>query len=256
LNWRFLYRAFRARYRDQRRELQAILAVLRPGDLAADVGAHKGAYLYWMRRAVGGTGKVFAFEPQARLAAYLEALRAGMKWDNVAVRNCALSDTPGKATLHIPGQGDSPGASLEAAVLTAAPGHRQECEVDTLDQQLQDAGRLALLKVDVEGYELQVFRGGQRILARDTPVILFECEARHLHGHTMQDVFTFLEGLGYQGSFFAAQGLRPLGEFDPDVHQRHDAGRFWDAPSYCNNFLFEAPGKGPRAQGQGPRANG
>ena len=242
---RYCYRAFKARYRDERHELTAALAAIRPGDITADIGANKGAYLYWLQRAVGRTGKVFAYEPQMALASYLEAVCAAMRWQNVVIRNCALSDVAGTRTLHVPGRGDSPGASLETAIMEMTACRRYECSVDTLDRQLCNEKNLALLKVDVEGHEFNIFRGATEILSQQMPVILFECEARHLRQHTMQDVFVFLQGFGYTGEFFSPDGLRPLSEFNPSRHQKQIGPRFWDAPDYCNNFLFK-PGKKAR----------
>lgn len=235
---RFLYRALKARYRDQRSEIEAAMASLAEGSVAVDVGANKGAYLYWLRKAVGPTGTVLAYEPQRRLALYLRSVCARMNWQNVLVRDCALSDSAGARTLHIPGPGDSPGASLEEAILATSACRDEHCEADTLDHQLAGERPVSLLKVDVEGHELPVFRGAAGILARQAPVLLFECEARHLTNHSMQDVFGFLLGLGYSGAFFSPQGLLPIARFEPSVHQRQTAGRFWDAPGYCNNFLF------------------
>ena len=240
---RFLFRAFRARYRDQRQEIAEILAVLRPGDFAADIGAHKGSYTCWMRHAVGPTGKVIAFEPQAGLAAYLEAACAAMRWSNVRILGCALSDRPGAATLHIPGIGPSPGASLERSTDSAAPGRQQTCPVETLDHVLENETAPALLKIDVEGHELRVLRGAERTIAQHKPVILFECEARHLADVTMEQVFAFLRERGYTGRFFSPGGLRPVSEFDPAVHQASGPARFWEAPGYCNNFVFKPVGK-------------
>ncbi|MEA2975917.1 MAG: hypothetical protein QOF19_1437, partial [Alphaproteobacteria bacterium] len=102
----------------------------------------------------------------------------------------------------------------------------------------RDAGRIALLKMDVEGHELKVFQGATEILANHAPILLFECEARHLAHHTMQDVFAFLQGFGYRGRFFTPDGLRPLEEFDPAIHQNPGRPRFWDRPEHCHNFLF------------------
>jgi FkbM family methyltransferase len=234
---RFLYRAWKARLRGERAEIRALRAALSPGDGAADVGANKGAYLHWMRRAVGPSGRVFAFEPQPGLARYLEAVRRGMGWQNVLVREVALSDGAGRRTLHVPGRENSPGASLEKVDEPSA-GRDREVEVDTLDHQL-DGARIALLKVDVEGHELAVFRGAVRTLSEHGPTLLFETEARHLSGRSPHEVFSFLSGLGYRGQFFSRRGLRPIGEFDLAIHQRRGPGRFWEAPGYCNNFLFK-----------------
>lgn len=237
---RFLYRAMKARFRDQGAEIRAVLRELSAGDVAIDVGANKGAYTYWMRRAVGAGGSVFAFEPQPGLARYLESVRARMRWKNVVVREFALSDSAGPRSLHVPGWENSPGASLEEAA-AAAPGARiREVAADTLDHQLEGAGPVAFVKVDVEGHELAVFRGAVRTLEGSRPTLLFECEARHLGGRSPREVFRFLEGFGYRGAFFSPEGLRPVDEFDPAVHQRHGPGRFWEAAGYCNNFLFTA----------------
>ena len=234
---RFLYRAFKARYRDQRPEIRALMSALSAGDTAVDVGANKGAYLYWMRRRVGEGGKVFAFEPQARLAAYLTALVSTMRWTNVSIREVALSDAPGTRILHVPGSGVSPGASLEDAILTAGACRDETCASDTLDRQLEGE-RVTFIKVDVEGHELAVFRGAERTLAESRPTILFESEARHLTRHTTRDVFAFLEERGYQGWFFAPDGRTPVARFDEALHQRRGSGRFWKEPGYRNNFLF------------------
>jgi len=171
-------------------------------------------------------------------------MRARMAWDNVSIRDCALSDSTGRRVLHVPGWENSPGASLEALEPGAAANAERDREVavDTLDRQLENAGRprIALVKVDVEGHELAVFRGAERTLSSSRPALLFESEMRHLSGRSPHEVFAFLKGLGYRGAFFSPRGLRPIGEFDPSVHQRRGPGRFWEAAGYCNNFLFEA----------------
>ena len=235
---RYLYRTFKARYRDEKSELAAALTAIRPGDTVADIGANKGSYLYWLQKAVGPDGKVFAYEPQPKLVRYLESVRAALRWENVSIRDCALSDTTGTARLNIPGDADSPEASLETAITITTDCHHCQCRVDTLDRQLGGEARISLLKMDVEGHELNVFRGAQEILKRHKPVLLLECEARHLRRHTMADVFDFLKKFGYRGKFFSPAGLRPLAEFDPSRHQKKTGDRFWDAPDYCNNFLF------------------
>lgn len=230
----YLYRAFRARWFRQAGEIRAVLATLRAGDTAVDVGAHKGRYVYWMRRAVGAAGAVVAFEPQPKLAAYLRGVCAAMRWPNVDVREAAVADIPGRAMLHVPGaRGVSAGASLASAAFADGSPLQYECAVRTLDRDFEGVARVRLIKVDAEGHELPVFRGAEQLLRSQAPVLLFECETRHLRQHAMADVFGYLDGLGYRGSFFAPTALRPLAEFDPAVHQRL-GGR----SPYCNNFLF------------------
>ena len=247
---RYRHRAWKARRHNERAEIAAMLDLLRPGDTVLDIGAHKGSYLYWLRQAVGAQGRVLAFEPQPLLAAYLHEVVAAMGWKNVTVENQGISDRHGTLALHIPGAAGavSPGATFEANVSPGAAGRTCEVGVTTLDD-LFPAGSKppAFIKCDVEGHELAVFRGGERLLRGSRPTLLFECEARHLGGRPITEIFALLEAWGYTGRFFAPGGLLPLGEFLPEVHQRGDTLRFWDASDYCNKFLFEAlPSPGPR----------
>ncbi len=226
MNLRLFHRAWKARYRDQRHEIRAALSFIQPDDTVADVGANKGAYLYWLCKAVGTQGKVFGFEPQPSLFNYLQQTASCMKWNNVVLKNCALSDSAGIRKLFVPAE-NSPGATLEAVAAQAEGlGFSCDCQADTLDNQLQNATAVSFLKVDVEGHELQVFRGAKKTIAQHTPAILFECEARHLRHHTMQDVFAFLQGLDYRGAFFSPKDFVPCMNSVPKFIKNKRANAF------------------------------
>jgi len=237
---RFLHRAWKARWREERLEIEVARALIQPGDLVVDAGTNKGAYLYWLRQSAGPSGTVLAYEPQPELARYLETICQAFQWKNVQVHPVALSDRQGKSVLHVPGSGVSPGAALESSVLGHTIGSRLECALDKLDHQLQGRCGLRFLKVDVEGHELPLFQGASETIQRDHPALLFECEARHLSKHTMADVFSFLEEKDYQGYLLASRTLLPVERFDASLHQARTGERFWDAPDYFNNFLFTA----------------
>ena len=89
---------------------------------------------------------------------------------------------------------------------------------------------------DAEGHELEVFKGARRLLADAGPCLLFECERRHRRSGSVEEVFAYLQSLGYQGYFIDQNGCRDLGQFDPEVHQQSSG-----APGYVNNFLFLKP---------------
>jgi FkbM family methyltransferase len=205
---------------------------LRPGDLSVDAGAYKGGYTYWMRHAVGEAGRVVAFEPQPELARFLGRLVAAFGWTNVEVEPSGLTSRPRTATLYVPGAKPSQRASLEWEREGARPVEVRLVSLDGwLETYLPDQ-RVAFLKCDVEGHELDAFRGAARVLESHRPRLLFECEARHAPGRAMEDVFAHLAELGYQGSFFWEGDLVPLAEFDLEVHQV--PGR----RPYANNFAF------------------
>ena len=209
-------------------------SALRPGDLAVDVGAYKGGYTYWMRRGVGGEGRVLAFEPQPEAASMLRRYVAAFAWQNVSIVEVALSSAPGEITLFRPGDGPSPAASLVGASLPPGP-RSLPVKVDTLDRCLPEwapGSRLRLLKCDVEGHEPDVFLGARDTLRVHQPAILFECEVRHLRSGSVDDVFAYLAGLGYRGRFFWHGEWVDVARFDARVHQVE--GR----RPYANNFVF------------------
>lgn len=236
----FAHRGWRYRTRVDPDEIRWMRSVLRPGDLAVDVGAYKGGYTYWMRHQVGTEGLVLAFEPQPDLAAYLRARVSELGWTNVRIHDVALSREPGVAPLYRPGTEPSPAASLVGASLPRGS-RRFDVRLRTLDavlaeQEAEARGEtrrpLRLVKCDVEGHEMDVFLGASDTLKVRRPHLLFECEARHVREGSMRDVFCHLEGLGYRGAFFSGGAARPLSDFRRETHQVE--GR----RPYVNNFVF------------------
>lgn len=242
---RYLWRAFHYRRRVNRREIEFLARQAHPGDTVIDVGAHKGGFLYWLRHCVTASGNVYAFEPQPALAQYLRDVVAMQGWSNVTVEAAGVSSREGEMELFIPAaEGKpSPGATL-SPVDTAAPHHKLRVPVVTLDGYFARHGlpRVAFIKCDCEGHEIEVFRGAEATLKRDHPVLLFECEQRHLPRSSPAAVFDYLQGLGYRGWFFGPDGLAPVERFDARLHQPVRPGRFWDAKDYYNNFAFR-PGE-------------
>jgi hypothetical protein len=131
-------------------------------------------------------------------------------------------------------------ASLEESGVQRAMA--EDYSVDTITLDTFFAGRSRgpdFLKIDVEGHELAVLNGALATLERHRPAILLECEARHRPDHDVWPVLNLLLSLGYEGSFFQRRARRPLGEFDPALHQRLQTAEPTRLPEdYVNNFAF------------------
>lgn len=158
----------------------AFRARLGPGDVCIDVGAHVGYYTLLASKLVGRAGHVYAFEPSRSVYRTLASNLALNDVRNVTALNSAAGSERGSAVLyHAPGL--SPGtSSLSPKVLESPHGGRAaefvpfEVSVAPVDSVVpaSDYGRVRMVKVDVEGYEVDVVRGLERILEVGEPISL------------------------------------------------------------------------------------
>ncbi|MGQ2186040.1 FkbM family methyltransferase [Bradyrhizobium barranii] len=235
---RFVWRALRSRFRDHRAELSAIRSHINPCGIVCDVGANKGSFLFWLARWCT-QGRVVAFEPQQDLAQYLSRMCSSLGLRNVTVEAKAVFSEAGEREFFIP-DGHKPGASLSPAALSYASILTVSVPVVTLDEYFLESERVSVLKIDVEGAEAGVFEGAARLLERDRPLLVFECEARHLASGQIGDVFKKLEKIGYHGTFVERGRIRPVSQFQEQIHQSREGEWFWKQSGYCPNFIFSA----------------
>ncbi len=146
-------------------------------------------------------------------AAYLRQIRENCYLPQLAVVEKALSNQAGLRTLYRP-RNDYHGMTSLIA------GHHyngyDELTVDTttLDQYLDESEDrpVGFIKCDVEGHELEVLRGGERMLREDQPVLLLECEDHRNGGGQLERVTSYLSQLGYHGFRLFPHGTWPLEE--------------------------------------------
>ncbi|NKX44016.1 FkbM family methyltransferase [Roseicyclus persicicus] len=146
--------------------------ILRPGDLVIDVGAHVGTRTRAMRRA---GARVVALEPQALFARYL---RLTLPRDIVLIE-AAAGGAETVARMAVSSRHPTV-SSLQAAFVDAAPaapgfGHvrwdrTEEVRMVTLDGLIARHGVPAYVKIDVEGFEIEVLSG----LSRPVPMLSVE----------------------------------------------------------------------------------
>jgi len=147
-------------------EMPFVLDYLSPGDVAVDVGANVG--LYSVLAASVGDVSVIAFEPDAAARGRATAnLARNDLARRVEVREQAVAEQSGRASFSVE---RGPCNRILTSADRAHVG--QAVEVVTLDEAV--TGSVALLKVDVEGGELAVLRGADRLLRARRPALILE----------------------------------------------------------------------------------
>jgi FkbM family methyltransferase len=182
-----------------RRELALVRRQLGGGDFV-DVGAHVG--LYAITAARTGARTVLAFEPNPRARAQLEENVRLNGCTNVIVRPRAVAARRGVSTLHVPATPDPSFSSLAAGRF--AEGEPIRVETTTVDDEVRVLGlRPTVVKIDVEGLELDVVAGMEETVREHRPAVLVE-----VNEETALELARLLPG--YSG-FRVGRGLEPLG---------------------------------------------
>ena len=192
-----------------------IESLLGPGSVFVDVGANIGLHTMAAARAMHGIGTIVSFEPFERTAMHLgRAVAINGHEAIVRVVQAAASDAPGQRKLYLgPTSGHH---SLHKFQDDASHGRSVMIEVTTLDASLDDVGAVDLLKIDVEGAELEVLAGARAVIARSPAIqIIAELGMSHL-ARTGLTVDAWLSAFSDLG--FTARVIDPLtGQLTPLV---------------------------------------
>ncbi len=159
------------------------------GDVVVDVGANVGEVSIVVSQRVGPTGQVFAFEPAPRIYGYLRGNLDLNDCTNVIPRNLALAASPGSVRMTDDRRDDMNRVTNDGSLSVPC---------STLDLEVPAPLSPALLKIDVEGSELFVLKGGSGLLSRTACV---NCEMWESHfrrnGYGMGDVIALLRDAGF-----------------------------------------------------------
>lgn len=195
-------------------------SILRPGDIAVDVGANVGYFSALGSRLVGATGSVIAIEASPTTAARLRTLQENSP-ANVCIHEIAVSDSVGSIDFYVAQSDHSGIASLRD--LGARTATKITVPTNTLDNLLFNQPPVRLIKIDVEGAEFKVLTGAKAVLARDHPFVVLELTPSFLRsfGHAPDNILALAKELGYKcwrvGQRLTAFSGLAVGEFQCDV---------------------------------------
>ena len=188
---------------DERYEINNIVRILRAGDCCWDIGANIGFYTCLFAALVGNKGQVIAFEPVTATSDFLGNNVHLNDFQNVTLKKLALGDAPGRQRIFL----DLPDkAEGTVSLKTAVGAHSEMIDVETIDELSARLPVPDFIKIDVEGYQMKVFTGGEKFFSSHSPMIM--AELRDRDRTLMNDTQVFLRTHGYLIYEFRKHALR------------------------------------------------
>lgn len=177
----------------ERHEREALTGQVRAGTTAVDIGANVGLYALELSKAVGDQGSVIAIEPWPDNVRQLTQTIARNVIPNIHVLPCAVGSKPSVVEMY---------GGRDPAYVTSVPTNGrstypvvQRVTQRTLDELWVDAGKptVSVVKIDVEGAELEVLKGARTVLTSCHPTLLCEANSKE----KLRLLTAYLTGLGY-----------------------------------------------------------
>lgn len=223
-----------------RHEVDLFRALSNPARASLDIGANEGLYAMYLCRFAKS---LTCFEPLPWMVEQLQKKFSGT--GNVKINHCALGSRTETAVIKIPVTKDKQydtrsslvGGFSEQLIDGSGVVSVKELPVSVKrldDFQLRDIG---FIKIDVEGFELEVLKGGRETITREQPNLYIEIEQKHHLADPIEQVFEFVEKMGYAGFFEFQDRVLPVSQFKVSVHQPAGAGK-----EYTGDFIFVPDG--------------
>ena len=200
----FIYKPLYFFYKNisDRQKIALFKKNIKQGMRVLDLGANIGFYTILFSKLVGETGKVFAFEPDAKNYKHLE--ENAKKLYNVVVEKKAVSDKTGKINFYI-----SKDLNVDHHSYDIGEGRVcEEVDAIAIDDYFPDDIKIDFIKIDIQGYEATALKGMSKIMRQPGRMIVFgELWPYGLQkaGSSAEEYLQFLKSHGFKIKFFGGE---------------------------------------------------
>ena len=175
-------------------EIEIIKQLVKPSDVVIELGSNIGSHTVPIAQLVS-EGLVYAFEPQNIIFENLCANISINSLTNCICEKFAFSENNNEI-LCAPNSDFLKPENFGASVLEKSKNNfNYSVPVETLDNKFSDLQRLKLLKMDIEGMELNALKGGENLIKRTQPFLYFENDRK---GDNSRKVIEYLWNLDYK----------------------------------------------------------
>lgn len=183
-------------------EMGLINYFVKKGDTVIDIGANGADWTHALYEIVTEEGKIFAFEADPYYAKATSLAIKLLGFHNVILFPFGLSDKKEESylkVLDINGQRYTGSSFIDKSAKTGTHNYKQISleKLDSVALIYPDINRTSFIKCDVEGYELFVFKGAEKVITKSRPCIIIEVDNFEKHDYSVRDIFGFFSGLNY-----------------------------------------------------------
>lgn len=219
-------------------EVNILKRLCNPEKVSLDIGANRGTFTLYLSKL---SRYVYSFEPLPQLSNYLKRNFEGC---NVKVENCALGNEKKEVYINVPIVGLKEYDAYSSLVNDFRNEYILREKVTKVDKLIVRQERLddfnidniGFIKIDVEGYEVEVLEGAKKTIRLNMPFMFIEIEQKHNKGRSIYDIFKYIKDLGYYGYFVENKRFINIDTFDINKYQdkRNEGKR----NLYINDFVF------------------
>lgn len=214
-------------------ELLLLPFLLDQNKLFIDVGSNKGVFIYAALKKISAS-HIFGFEPNPILYKKINSVFKGVNlFEN------AVSNKSGEAILTVPFTNQQPDDSLASLNQTKAAVNAFTFKVRliSLDEFFRDKKtQIGLIKVDVEGHELDVIDGAAEVILKHQPYLIIEIEQRHHSKNITEIINDIICRFSYKAYYFLPAENKLISfSNSPQIYQSKDD---FGTINYVNNFIF------------------
>ncbi len=179
-----------------------LTASVNPGDTVLDVGAHIGLFAVIASKLTGAGGKVIAFEPAPATFSLLEqTVRINKAENTIVTIQKAVGKEPGKTTFFISDSVADNSNSL-VSYLGDRPLNGIDIDITSIDTIVSErkSGKIAFIKIDVEGAEYDTIRGAAHTFKTLRPYAIVAIHPIPIvaKGDRLEDIYDFIHALNYR----------------------------------------------------------
>jgi len=179
---------------------QELLGMMNKGDTIIDIGANVGDVSLHAAKIIGDKGSVHSFEPDPINFQRLSKNWKNNHFSNIVLNNLGIGNEKGSFNLAIVREGNQGMNRIVAS--DASDINSNRIDVITLDSYVRenDLKKVDLIKIDVEGFEMNVLKGSKEVINAFRPSFFIELDDSNLReqGSSAKELVELLEGYDYQ----------------------------------------------------------